>query len=372
VFFDLAKAFDTIDRDILLKKMYNYGIRGPMHSWFKSYLACRRQYVILNGTSSQMLNINYGVPQGSVLGPLLFLLYINDIGSIPDMETKPKIFADDTNIFNHSSNLSDLNIVCQKSIEKISDWVFANRLSINYDKTHYMLFCPAMYHTTTPSLQLSINNFVIEKVTSTKYLGVLIDENLDWKLHITELCQSLRKFVGIFYKLSLKLPLKILRMLYFSLIYSRVLYAIEVYANTYITYLHDLIILNNRLLRIIQHKPYNANTTDLYKLFNTLPVNKLFQFQLLIHAHTLNFRPSSLPSIFSLNYQLNKDIHSHDTRSSHDFHRISTPSTFSTKISSNQCAKLWNSLPITLKTEYSIHAFKGLLKNYLIIYDMKV
>ena len=168
------------------------------------------------------------------------------------------------------------------------------------------------------------------------------------------------------------MPIKILRMLYFSLIYSRILYAIEVYANTYITYLHDLIILNNRLLRIIQHKPYNINTSDLYKSFNTLPVNKLFQFQLLIHAHTINFRPSLLPSIFSLNYQINKNIHSHDTRSSNDFHRTSTSSVFSTKISSNLCAKLWNSLPINLKSEYSIHTFKGLLKDYLTIDDMKV
>src|SRR3989442_951168 len=99
IFMDLSKAFDSLDRDILLFKLYNYGIRGPMHAWFKSYLSQRTQYVIINNFQSTLKNVDYGVPQGSVLGPLLFLLYINDIGTIPQLEVNPKIFADDTNIF---------------------------------------------------------------------------------------------------------------------------------------------------------------------------------------------------------------------------------------------------------------------------------
>ena len=135
--------------------------------------------------------------------------------------------------------------------------------------------------------------------------------------------------------------------------------------------MHDLIILNNRLLRIIQQKPFNTNTIELYKLFNTLPINKLFQFQLLIHAHTTYFRPSLLPTIFVSHYQLNKDLHSHNIRLSNDFHRTSVSSIFSARISSSLCSKLWNLLPINLKTENRIHAFKGLLKDLLTTHDLK-
>jgi len=145
IFLDLSKAFDSLDRDILLYKLYNYGIRGPMHSWFKSYLSHRSQYVNINNIQSTLESVDYGVPQGSVLGPLLFLLYINDIGFIPGLDVNPKNFADDTNIFVCSPNLSELNHKCQRTIDIISGWMLANRLTVNCDKTNYMMFSPSKW-----------------------------------------------------------------------------------------------------------------------------------------------------------------------------------------------------------------------------------
>ena len=176
--------------------------------------------------------------------------------------------------------------------------MLANRLTVNYEKTNYMIFCPNKQLKDSPVLDLTIDNFKIKKVISIKYLGIYIDEDLNWKTHIQDLCQSLRKYVGIFYKLSLKLPQKILKILYFTLVYSRILYAVEIYANTYITYLHDLMIINNRILRILQHKPIHTSTIDLHRSFNTLPVDKLFQYQILLHAHAIYFHPESVPTIF--------------------------------------------------------------------------
>jgi len=369
IFFDLSKAFDSLDRNILLHKLYHYGIRGPMHSWISSYLSNRSQYVILNNTQSTILNVDYGVPQGSVLGPLLFLIYINDIGNIPNLSANPKIFADDTNIFINAPNLNKLNSDCQDAIDKISDWMLANRLTVNYEKTNYMIFCPDKQHKDSLVLNLNINNKLINKVTSIKYLGIYIDENLTWKTHIEDLCQSLRKYVGIFYQLSLKLPQKILKMLYFALIYSRILYAIEIYANTYITYLHDLMMINNRILRIIQHKSIHTSTVDLYKQFNTLSIDKLFQFQILLHAHAINFHPDTMPSIFLNISKRNNEIHTHNTRASQDFHKISITSIFGKKISSNIYTTLWSKLPINIKTETNRNRFKKLLKLFLISQD---
>ena len=136
---------------------------------------------------------------------------------------------------------------------------------------------------------------------------------MDWKSHIGNLILELRKFVGIFYKLSFKLPTATLRTLYISLVYSRILYAVEVYANTYLTYLHDLIIINNRILRILQHKPRFTRLIDLYSAFNTLPVNKLFQLQILVHAFKLLFSSKTLPNVFHCDCLTNSSHHSHNT-----------------------------------------------------------
>ena len=370
IFLDLSKAFDSLDRDILLYKLYNYGIRGPMHSWFKSYLSHRSQYVNINNIQSTLESVDYGVPQGSVLGPLLFLLYINDIGFIPGLDVNPKNFADDTNIFVCSPNLSELNHKCQRTIDIISGWMLANRLTVNCDKTNYMLFSPSKWSKESCDLDLKINGNHIKKAEVTKYLGVHVDENLEWKPHIQDLCLSLRKYVGIFYKLSQKLPIKILKMLYFSLIHPRILYAIEIYANTYITYLHDLITLNNRILRILQHKSIHITNCDLYRSFNTLPVNKLFQYQILLHAHAINHHPETLPTIFLNNNHRNKDIHMYNTRASQDFHRVSIKSAYGNRISSNVYAKLWNLIPMNLNIERSLNTFKRLLKEYISCNDI--
>ena len=142
------------------------------------------------------------------------------------------------------------------------------------------------------------------------------------------------------------------------MIYPRLLYGIEIYANTYSTYLHDLMILNNRLLRILQHRPPRTNSDELYRSYNTLPINKLFQFQLLLHAHNIFFNLINLPTIFHPARLINSDIHSHYTRSSLDFHRESTNSRFGTKTSTNLGRKFWNSLPVTLKNQPSVNLFK--------------
>src|SRR3989442_7413855 len=151
-----------------------------MYLWLKSYLSDRTQYVSLDGFNSNKLNINYGVPQGSVLGPLLFLIYINDIVYIPNLGSKPKLFADDTNIFIANSNLGYLNALCQVTINTISDWLLANRLSINSDKTYYMIFSPFNEKNLSLNLNLNltINSVSIARVNSIKFLGVIIDDKL--------------------------------------------------------------------------------------------------------------------------------------------------------------------------------------------------
>ena len=140
IFIDLSKAFDTIDHTILLKKLDNYGIRGIALDWFKSYLSNRMQSVEISGQVSSLKAITCGVPQGSILGPLLFILYINDIVRISEL-MKFILFADDTNLLLHDTNLQNLITKANSEIQNISDWLKINKLSLNVKKltTYYFI-----------------------------------------------------------------------------------------------------------------------------------------------------------------------------------------------------------------------------------------
>jgi len=158
----------------------------------------------------------------------------------------------------------------------------------------------------------------------------------------------LRRFIGIFYKLSSNIPYGTLKLLYYGLVYPRILYGIELYANNYMINLHDLTILNNRLLRIIQHRLRDTKVIELYANYSTLPIPKLFQYQFLTFAHVLLYDDKKLPSVISNSKVINADIHNHNTRSCMNFHRSPSASYFGCKISINLISKIWNSLPLEL------------------------
>ena len=139
IFLDFKKAFDTINHDILLDKLKFYGITGVTHSLFKSYLNDRYQCCIVNGITSELRPIVCGIPQGSTLGPLLFLVYINDLPNVSRV-LKSILFADDSNFFNSNKDLNELFRITNLELKKIGEWVVCNKLSINFDKTHYLIF----------------------------------------------------------------------------------------------------------------------------------------------------------------------------------------------------------------------------------------
>ena len=210
---------------------------------------------------------------------------------------------------------------------------------------------------------LKVGSYTITRVTNTKFLGVTIDEKLNWSSHIDELKTSLRRFVGIFYKLSCYTPQNILKMLYYSMVHSKIIYGIEVYANTYQTFLHDLIILNNRILRINQKQNRHTHVEELYLSYKTLPIDKLFNYRLLLHAHAVINKSNNIPPFFHKTFILNNQIHTHNTRSQQDIHRTSFKSAFGRKTTTNLCSQLWNDLPREIKEIGPESGFKRSIKN---------
>ena len=198
VFLDLSKAFDTVHYEILLKKLQHYGVRGICLEWFKDYLHGRTQIVKFKHHRSIEMNVTTGVPQGSILGPLLFLLYINDIENCSDILSFV-LYADDTNAFYSNSCLKTLSSTMQNEMNKVVKWLNANKLSINSSKTKFVIF-KSKNKLLNMEVTLKINNNFLKQVLFIKFLGVIIDQNLTWKNHISSVLQSVMKSTGLIAK----------------------------------------------------------------------------------------------------------------------------------------------------------------------------
>ena len=213
VFLDLTKAFDTVDHNILIKKLEtNFGIRGaPLHL-FENYLQNRHQYVKISNSKSNLARISCGVPQGSSPGLLFFLMCINDIPNCSEFDTT--LFADDTYLTLSDSNLKNLEKRVNKELQNVGNWVRRNKLSLNFNKTNYMIINKQPAKTVDIDFNLTTNGVSVEKVHSVKYLGVVIDDKLTWAEHLKQLSLQLARYSGIFYRLQNVITQKTLIMLY--------------------------------------------------------------------------------------------------------------------------------------------------------------
>ena len=262
VFLDLKKAFDTVNHKILLKKLEHYGVRGLAIKWFTSYLTGRKQYTSVNNASSQVKEIFYGVPQGSVLGPLLFLIYINDLNQAIKF-SYIRHFADDTNILYRDKSLKKINQRINFDLKNIDEWLRANRIELNAKKTEIVLF-RSPRKIVTRKMNFRISGQKLQTKSSAKYLGLMIDEFLHWKTHYTILRTKLERSIGLLAKLIYFTSANLLRTVYYAIFDSYLRYGCQVWGQNKNAYTNEISKIQDKAIRVISFKSCNTHTGPLY------------------------------------------------------------------------------------------------------------
>ena len=363
IFLDLSKAFDTLDHKILLSKLEYYGIKGTALKWFESYLSNRSQYVIYDNTKSQQSPLFTGVPQGSVLGPLLFLIYMNDVSNASD-KFNSVLFADDTTLDNplrtfdmigtqNKYNKARLSDNINLELEKIYNWLCANKLSLNIGKTKYMIFHFRQRNIKEYIPELKINNVNLKRVTDFNFLGIVLDENLNWNMHTKKIANKVSRTVGLLCRLKRMLPKHTLRLIYTSLVLPHLQYGVLNWGFN----MGRIAKLQKKAMRYITCSKYNAHTTPIFRDLKLLKLEDIFKVSLL--KFYFRYENNQLPTYFS-NMLLPENVeHDHFTRQ-HDQDRRQKPKHSSTeKTLRHYLPKFLQGIQQDIKEKTQTHCIQG-------------
>jgi len=360
IYMDFSKAFDTVDIDILLQKLYFYGIRGPAYDWFLSYLSGRKQYVACNSVNSSTRSIHFGVPQGSNLGPLLFLIYINDLAYVSS-RLFSILFADDSNFFLTGTNPDTMIRIINEDMHYIVAWLRANKLTLNVDKTHFMLFSPSRKKYEI-SENVVIQNSTIEHVHFTKFLGVIIDSNLSWKNHISYISSKIAKNIGVLCRGRKIFNNETMLSLYNALILPYLTYCIHIWGSAYKTYINQLVLLQKRAIRLIAGVPHRTHTKELFHTYNILPVENLYKYTIALFIYKLHH--NILPD-FGFNLIYMSDIHNYITRNCNCIQIPRFHTEFGKRSFNYSAIIMWNEIVSVINCNSTIGSFKNSLRKYL-------
>jgi hypothetical protein len=363
LFLDIKKAFDTVDHRILLGKLHDYGFRGVVYDWFGSYLNKRQQCVKINGAISYMGEIKYGVPQGSVLGAILFIIFINDFCN-GQFHGKVTAFADDTALCYIENSWEIVHRKIFQDLGAIKWWFVINKLVLSAEKSTFINFSLRQGVNFSDDLVYKCNKCLVENVicgncsiikssNNTKYLGLVLDSEMSWKLHISRLKNKIISSIRLFYFIRNICPLQILRSLYLALVNSRLEYGLVFWGGTYLNNLKSIIILQKLFVKVICNKTKYDSSFPCFQKLNIFPLRSLFIFKVL--------------KLFHKNLIFNRDEDSYKLKLRNaSFCTVPKPnSTFFTKSYYFIAPRIYNKLPKVIKTVENHKIFLRELRKWL-------
>ena len=358
VFLDLSKAFDTVDHNILLKKLDHYGMRDNVYKWFQSYLSDRQQFVVYKKSKSDKQIISFGMPQGGTMGPLLFILYVNDLVNSNRLFNSI-LFADDTTLYASHSNLNTLVHLVNTELNNVHSWMIANKLTLNIDKTKYIIHHRKKKR--PPDIDaIKIGNVNITEVENIKFLGVIVDKELKWNSHILNIKNKISKQCGILYLVRNCFSRDVLKQLYYTLIYPYLTYCHTVWATAGITKINKVELVQKRVIRTITYKRKFDHTHPLFKSLRLLKWEDVNVYFTAVFVYkTIN----NLNSLQLFNFRLNER---YNLRYSNDLVIPALASAQSQKSVAYHGVTIWNALPVHIRERPSLSTFKIALKCHLL------
>ena len=362
VMIDFRKAFDLIDHQLLLTKLKMYGLNESAVSWMHSYLECRSQRVFYGSQLSSPLNVKLGVPQGSILGPLLFILYINDLVlHIDDCEVE--FYADDTTLYQSAKSLTELEQVLNLNLKNIDKWCSENKMLINTNKTKSILFGTSrkLKVCRQHGFNITVNELPIENMSTVKLLGLFIDESFTWHKHISHLCNTISKLLSVMRKYKPLLPQKTRLLFYNAYILPHLNYGVTMWGNASKSTLDRVFKLQKMAARLILDNCKELSTTEMFIQLQWLDIYEIVQFQklLTVYKSLNNFYPDYMANLFSEKEQTNRQLRSSSTS------QLNTPFPhieLFKKYLSYSGAIQWNTLSPQIQCATSVHNFTHLYR----------
>ena len=362
LFLDLSKAFDCLDYGILFQKLYAYGFRGRSLDILKSYLSDRHQFVEIERHMSSRRPSLCGVPQGSILGPLLFLLYMNDIHKSSDTLSFV-LYADDTNILLSGSNPDNIISMMNSELPNVTDWLNANKLCLNVSKTHFVVFRPGRSSLTTNQV-LYLNQSPVNQEFRTKFLGVIMDSRLKWVDHISYIRKKLSKNVGILNKLRKVLNTPSLLQLYYSFIHPYISYCLEIWGSAAMTHIDSICKIQKLCCRLITNSPRLTPSLPLFEELNIMSVNVLYKYSIgvLMYKFRMGRLPQPTSALFAFIHVTTSGARRTDALRLPLYHFSSSQQTIS-----YSGPKIWNWVIQNCVYICSLYVFKKKLKQLLLL-----
>ena len=311
IFVDLQKAFDTVNHDILLHKLKHYGIRGTANDWLSSYLSNRSQFVSILGFDSETTNVKHGVPQGSVLGPLLFLIYINDLNHAIKYSNVYH-FADDTNLLNINKSHTKMQKQVNIDLKLLYNWLLANKISLNCSKTEIIFFRKPGDKPPDFKYNIKMNGHKLIPSDFIKYLGIYLDSNLSGNYHCSLLLTKLKRSNGMLSKARHYIPYEELCSLYYAIFSSHMVYGCQVWGQNINVHTEKVFRLQNRAMRIISFSDFHADSNPIYRETKILKLKDFIALQNCLFVHdNLN---NNLPTCFNNYFRPVDVIHGKGTK----------------------------------------------------------